>query len=163
MVLHNRKRNRLKGYDYSLSGYYFVTICVKDRKKYFGKIINRKMYTNKIGEVIEKYWEEIPRYYVNCLVDEHIIMPNHIHGILVVKNVGTEQCSVPTKYGTLSKIIKSFKDVSTKTIRNKYIHDFTWQRSFYDHIVRSEKSLYAIRNYIKYNPYKWEEDEYMVM
>lgn len=99
-------------------------------------------------------------------------MPNHIHGIIIINNVETEHCSVPTKhcsvdtgyrrdYGLLSKVIKSFKEKIIKHVRKDY-HDFefAWQRSFYDHIIRSEKSLDKIRSYIKDNSRKWFEDKY---
>lgn len=90
-------------------------------------------------------------------------MPNHLHGIIVIKhplkNVATEQCSVPTRYGLLSKIIKSFKEIVIKTIHRKFCnYRFLWQRSFYDHIIRNEKSLWAIRQYIRNNAKNWEED-----
>ena len=169
----NRKLNRLKGYDYSRDGWYFVTICIKDRIKCLGKIENGKMILDKYGKIAKKYWSEIPDHYNNVFLDEWIIMPNHIHGIIVIENddktitatVGTGHCPVPTtvntgsKYGLLSKTVKSFKEISLKTIRKQFNDfEFSWQRSFYDHIIRDEKSLEKIRNYIANNPLKWETD-----
>jgi len=162
----NRKLNRLKGYDYSQDGWYFVTICIKDRIECLGKIKNEKMEYSRYGDIVLKYWQTIPDYYKNVFFDEWVIMPNHIHGIIVIENpVETEQCSVPTmvgknkKYGLLSKIVKSFKEISLKTIRKNYNdYEFIWQRSFYDHIIKNEKSLNKIRHYIYYNPAKWELD-----
>jgi REP element-mobilizing transposase RayT len=105
--------------------------------------------------------EKIPEHYDNIQLDKFIVMPNHIHGIIIINSSGrTEQCSVPTKkiehdnknYGSISRIIKSYKTVVTKTIRNEFrIHEFGWQRSFYDHIIRNEESLNKIREYITDN------------
>ena len=123
-----RKRNRLKGYDYSQVGWYFVTICVRDRIECLGKIKNNQMEYGRYGGIVLKYWQTIPNHYQNAFLDEWIIMPNHIHGIIVIidDSVGTGQCPVPTnnffvptgntntniRYGLLSKIIKSFKEIS---------------------------------------------------
>ena len=171
----HRKLNRKAGHDYSQNGYYFVTLCVKDRVECLGEIKNEEMVYNRYGQTALKYWQAIPDHYPNVFLDEWIIMSNHIHGIIVIENpvaenvgtghVGTEQCSVPTdavkqkNYGLLSKIVKSFKEKSLKSIRNDFHdHEFAWQRSFYDHIIRNEKSLQNIRKYIYYNPAKWESD-----
>ena len=166
--LKTRKLNRLKGYNYSQGGWYFVTICVKNRIECLGEIKDEKMQYSQYGDIVLKYWQEIPNHYENVFLGQWVIMPNHIHGIIVIEHcVGTEHCSVPTitmgdknpKYGLLSKIIKSFKEISLKTIRKRYNdYKFAWQRSFYDHIIRNEKSLNRIRQYIYYNPAKWESD-----
>jgi len=171
--IRNRKGNRLKGYNYSRDGCYFITICTKNRIECFGEIRNEKMEYGRYGNIILNFWRAIPDHYENVFLDEWVIMPNHIHGIIVIENkiipdvvVGTEHCSVPTRavgdgknYGLLSKIVKSFKEISLKTIRKNYNDfDFFWQRSFYDHIIRNEKSLDKIRRYIYYNPTKWELD-----
>lgn len=166
-----RKHNRLNKFDYSHPGYYFVTICTKEREKYLCEIKNQKIILNKFGEIVKKYWLEIPKHYQNIFLDEFAIMPNHIHGIIIIKNishVGTEYYSVPTNkksvptnkhYGLLSKIIKSFKHACSKYVRTNFNnYSFQWQRSFYDHIVRNEKSLSFIRRYIKDNPINWNND-----
>ena len=148
------------------------------------------MILNEYGKCVYDFWEQIPKFYKDVFLDVFVIMPNHIHGIVVIDdNVGTKQfvttkrfddnvveteqcsvstanCSVPKKTKTtirktnLSQIIKSFKEVSIKTIRKKYNNfDFAWQRSFYDHIIKDEKSLFNIQNYIVNNPTKWDTDE----
>lgn len=159
-----RKLNRLKHYNYSKGGYYCITICTQNKISYFGEIKNGKMILNSSGEIARRYWNEIPNYYSNIHLDEFIVMPNHIHGIIIINKSGRiEQCSVPTKeikrdnrnYGLISKIIKSYKTIVMKTIRNEVrIHEFGWQRSFYDHIIRNEESLSKIREYIIDNPLK---------
>jgi len=155
MLLRERKPNRIRNFNYSSSGYYFVTVCIKNREESFGKIVNN-------------VWLNIPIHYQNVILDEFVIMSNHVHGIVVLKQlyrtVGTGQCPVPTinkniKYGLISKIINGFKNATTKKIRYVYgEHSFGWQRSFYNHIIRNEQSLFAIRQYIKDNPSKWEDD-----
>lgn len=159
---HGRKYNRLQEYNYSLAGYYFVTLCTYKRVEFFGHIRNGQLDLNENGVLAHKFWEEIPFHYKNVGVDEFVIMPNHIHAIIILNDnvrVGTEQCSVLTRYGLLSKIIKSYKNIVTTHLRRSVgCYDFAWQRSFYDHIIRSEKALYIIRDYIQDNPQKWEYD-----
>jgi len=170
----NRKLNRLKGYNYSRDGWYFVTICAKNREHFFGKIVNGEMRLSKIGKTAEKFWQEITAHFPDVKLDEFIIMPNHIHGIIIIENniVGNKNfCSLPnrnnnycslrwqTKWArSLSSVIRGFKiGVKKWCGENDYEH-FAWQKSFYDHIIRNEKSLNKIRNYIYNNPLKWELD-----
>jgi len=173
MVERHRKLNRWEKYDYSMAGCYFVTICIKDKLCLLGEIEERTVFLNNYGEIINNAWKNIPNYYDNVILDEHVIMPNHIHGIIIIRStlVGTEHRSVPNcsdlkrsiprdvnvkNIGLLSKIIRSFKESCVKTIRMKYQdYAFAFQRSFHDHIIRNEKSLYAIRQYIKDNPQNW--------
>jgi len=159
----------LKGYDYSKEGYYFITVCTRKMVEWFGKIEHGKMVLNEQGKIADKQWLEIPNYYKDVDIDKFVIMPNHIHGLLIIHNVAferTEHCSVPTintneHYGLVSKIIKSFKGIVVKSIRHQWGDlDFQWQRSFYDHVIRNEKSLRNIKKYIIDNPLKWELDEY---
>lgn len=165
-LLRQRKPNRLRQYDYSNGGYYFVTVCTKERGEWFGKIENGKMALNELGKIASIYWADIPKYYPNITLDEWVIMPDHIHGIIVIlsgSTVGTEQCSVRIKNITdivsLSQVIKSFKDVAIKQIRSDLENFcFLWQRSFYDHIIRSDVVLSRIREYIQNNPLNWEND-----
>jgi REP element-mobilizing transposase RayT len=160
----NRKPNRLKDYDYSQDGYYFVTLCTKNRENFFGKIKNGKMILNKYGDIAKKCWLEIPEHFSHVILDEFIIMPNHVHGILIIKNktVGNKNfCSQEIPWQTklsksLSSIIRGFKIGVTKYFCEKNNHDFQWQKSFYDHIIRNEESLFKIREYIQNNPLKWE-------
>ncbi|MFH1947037.1 MAG: hypothetical protein ABIJ23_02685 [Candidatus Magasanikbacteria bacterium] len=83
------KSTRLANYDYSQPGFYFVTICTKNRRHYFGKITEQKMILNDIGKIIQKYWSEIPQHFENVLTNEFIIMPNHVHGIIEISNNDT--------------------------------------------------------------------------
>jgi hypothetical protein len=127
---------RLKGWDYSWPGYYFVTICTKDRTNFFGSIENEKMYLSEIGEIVENEWLKTEQIRKNVILDKFVVMPNHIHGILVIDN---KYCSVETlchnasteldknnfmskispKSNSLSEIIRSFKSICTKKICKK--------------------------------------------
>lgn len=159
MLFHHRKRNRLKNFDYSNNGYYFVTICVYKREYVFGEIKDDQMVLNRYGKIMKKCYLDLPNHYINCTLDEYVIMPNHMHGIIIIKNVGNGLKPFPTntKY-SLSEIIRGFKTFSSRSIHQLGLNSFKWQKSFYDHIIRNEQSLWAIRQYIKNNPKNWEED-----
>lgn len=166
----NRKLNRLKGYDYSHDGWYFVTICAKNREHFFGEITGANIELSEIGKIARKCWEEIPTHFPNIKLDEFIIMPNHIHGIIIIENNIVENnnyrnknfCSLQqqpwqTKWAySLSSIVRGFKIGVTKYNNTRL--QFTWQKSYYDHIIRNENSLNKIREYIVNNPLKWEFD-----
>ncbi len=116
----HRKRNRLPEYDYSQTGYYFVTICTKDKRNIFGKIINGEITLNKPGKIVDKYWKEIPKHFSFTEIDEYIIMPNHIHGIIIIdneNNVGDNHgCSLQTSRNMelLPRIISQYKSSATR-------------------------------------------------
>lgn len=185
----DRKPNRLPCYDYSLPGWYFITICTKDKQEWFGKVIRNKMLLNKYGKIAKQCWQEIPNYFDNIIIDVYQIMPNHIHGIIIIlmpdkslppffnyddyvidnRYVGTSRdLSLPTginnNHGNfrntmlISRITGIFKMQTSKRIHKLGGNDFVWQRSFYDEIIRNERSLYNIRNYIINNPINWDND-----
>lgn len=156
----SRKQNRLNKYDYSLSGYYYITICTQNREETFGIIENNRMIINQYGEVVKNTWLEIPKHFQNVKLDEFIIMPNHIHGIIIINNpVGTGHALSYNKNNDLSIIIGSFKSAATKQINQLNNGSFIWQRYFYDHIIRTTNSLKNIREYIINNPLTWGIDE----
>ena len=167
-MIRNRKLNRLTGFDYSNEGYYFVTICVKDKIEWFGEIKDGKMILNKFGEIVLRCWDDLCNHYTNTKLDEFMIMPNHLHGIIVIESCSRErfetvpyQETVPykTKHG-VSEIVRGLKTFSSRRI-NETISDgikFQWKKSFYDHIIRNEQDLIRVREYIINNPLKWEED-----
>ena len=150
-----RKPNRLKYYYYSNYGWYYVTICAGNHIHYFGKIEKETMILNKNGKIAESAWHKIPVLHKNIETDYHVIMPNHIHGIIII-NVGEANLASPTDRTKmlLSKIIQQYKRAVTLEIR-KHNPNFKWQRSFYERIIRNEKELYNIRKYIEQNPLKW--------
>ncbi len=155
MDLPKRKPTRLKGYDYSTPGAYFITICTKDRKELLSKIvgddahIGPKNQLSQYGLVCNKYINNINNKYENVTVDKYVIMPNHIHLIIFLR--GTMKASSPTK--NIETIIRSFKTMVTKEIGYSI-----WQRSYHDHIIRGEKDYHKIWEYIDTNPLKWELD-----
>jgi putative transposase len=171
---YHRQSIRLKNFDYADFGYYFVTICAEDKKLLFGEIINGEMKLNKLGEIIKQCWNEIPLHYPNVKLDEFVIMPNHIHGILIINTVGAQyleprqraQNVVPLQNqyqnlvsGSLGAIIRGFKIGVTKLAKgNKYALP-VWQRNYYEHVIRDENDLYNTRVYINENPRTWERDE----
>lgn len=165
------KTSRLHLWDYSSQGYYFLTICVKGRQCVLGEIKNGHSILSEIGRIVEKCWHGIPNHFGNVQIDEFVVMPNHVHGIVYIKNnihhnrrdvinhVSTKILN-PTPMGTghLGEIIRWFKGRSSFEI-HKINKTFQWQSRYYDHVIRNEKTLYDIREYIRYNPLKWPTDE----
>ena len=156
-----REPNRLRDYDYSQDGYYFITVCTRDRREFFGNIREAKVDLNRYGEIVNQCWRDLPRHYPNCSLDSFVIMPNHVHGIIVIDNgnvVGNGLKPFPTQ--GLSEMIRGFKTFSSRKMNEeiKIDNKFQWQKSFYDHIIRNDKSLENLRQYIICNPLKWELD-----
>lgn len=166
MDLPQRKKNRLEKKIYN-SGYFFVTICTKDRIQYFGvganiirpnnEIDANNILPNKYGKTIENIRLQIPSIYENVTLDEYIVMPNHIHGIIMIDDV---QAINNRPYGTLSQIIKWFKQISSKQLHQSWLKEFQRQKSFHDHIIRNEEELNRIREYIKNNSENRRNDEH---
>lgn len=165
-----RKSIRLKNYDYSTAGVYFITICTKDRKNYFwkpkdiyskfiGKNIIRpyRIPLSKYGRIAERKLLNIPRIYKGISVSSFVIMPNHIHMLLTVesnqKYSNSKMLDVTEDKASITRVVKQFKGAVSKEVGFS-----VWQRSFYDHIVRSEKDLTKMWLYIKSNPLLWEDD-----
>ena len=157
--LTRKTRNRLEGYDYSQSNYYFVTICTDNRKEYFGKIVDNQMVLNYQGQIVEQQWQWLAKQYSYVKLDEYVVMSNHVHGILIIGESDRSR-PVPTHYNkSLSSLIGAFKTTSSKLIHQNGLSDFSWQRSFNDHIIRNDESLNKIREYIVNNPINWANDE----
>ena len=168
-----RKTIRLKQYDYSNNGWYFITICSYNRENIFGDYnknvgaalvsarnnVSTHMELSIIGQIIDKQWNDIKNQYGNIELGQYVIMPNHIHGIIIINN-RAQTSSAPT----ISQIIRSFKSKCTNEYliylkrNNIQMHVHIWQRSFYDHIIRNDKSLHKIREYIINNPLTWGTD-----
>jgi len=175
--IHNRESIRLIGHDYGEPGLYFITICSKNRRNLFGQIIDGKMVLSDIGKIVQKEWEATKIIRPNTDLDEYVIMPNHLHGIIEIKykiqpkNVGID-CNQSLrgngpfhKYGPQSNnlfaIIRGFKGAATKKV-NMFLGSLNggsiWQSRFYDHIIVDENSYNKITNYIYENPANWESD-----
>jgi REP element-mobilizing transposase RayT len=179
--IHHRRSIRLKGYDYSRAGMYFVTICAQDRKCFFGSISGEKMSLNKAGRLIQEIWDAIPEHYSGVTVDEFVVMPNHVHGIIVISpmdikqsleirepqgnGIGQPQGVAPTIYLSLPDVVHRFKTLTTKQYADG-VRQHEWpqvpgklrQRNYWEHIVRNESELTSIREYIQHNPAQWKSD-----
>ena len=161
----NRQSIRLRGYDYSQSGAYFVTICTQNKKCFFGNMVNDEMVLNDAGRMLESVWSELPERFPHVKLDEFVIMPNHFHGIVVFRRGEHKIRPYGTLPDTLGRIMQAFKSTTT----NKYIAGVKqkqwplfpgklWQRNYYEHVVRDENELNDIRKYIMDNPKKWDLD-----
>ncbi len=159
-----RRLTRLKDYDYSHPGAYFITICTKKRHCLFGEIQNEEMKVNDYGEIVRQTWLDLPQHYPNVQLNAFVIMPNHIHGIVFLEDVGAGLKPAPTgfqdKHHHLSEIIRAFKTFSAKRINKlrNMAGKSGWQRNYYEHVIRRDESLAKIREYIENNPLRWALD-----
>ena len=185
--IHHRRSVRLNGYDYSQAGFYFITICAQNSMFLFGEIQNGEMATNNAGQMVNKWWYELNRKYRNIKLHEQIVMPNHFHGIIQIKSpVGADLCVCPNDLcvcpddthqkikgehtgSPLHAMIQWFKTMTTneyiRGVKNNHWQPFNkklWQRNYYEHIIRDEKSFHQISEYIQTNPLKWRDDKYYV-
>lgn len=169
--------SRLKIWDYSTPWWYFVTICTKNHNNDFGEVKETNVELNNFGNIAINDWTDIPSHFPNVEIDEFVVMPNHIHGIVIIaerrdvscrdvvcrdvaSNVSTNKnefySKISPKAGSLSSIVRSYKSGVTRKIRRTGYNKFSWQSRFYDRIIRNEKELFRIRIYIKHNPLKWQ-------
>ncbi len=166
------KSIRKENFDYATPGFYFITICTKNQKEYFGKIIDNKFIENESGKIVRKCWEDLPNHYINCELDAFQIMPTHVHFIIRIKNreeifcntsqnveTGLKPVSTVGKFHGLSEMVRAFKSFSARGINNlkgkKY---FTWQPRYFDRIIRDDNELFCIREYIDNNPLAFFKD-----
>lgn len=149
---------RLKNYDYSTPGVYFVTICSSRRQNIFGIIRDAKIVPSTLGRIIELEWAEIPRHFPSIVLDAFMLMPNHLHGILVANRPRAEASSAATKPPSLSHVIQSFKSRAWRAAAQAGLQRPFWQRNYFEHIVRSGRSLTKIQQYIWDNPIMWQFD-----
>ena len=167
----NRRRSiRLPGYDYAQAGAYFVTICTYNRDCLLGEILGSEMSLTRSGEVVLECWNDLPNHYSYVEIDEFVVMPNHVHGIMVLsdqqrknpnaQNVGAGLKPAPTKRHPLPEIVRAFKTFSSRRINERRGSPGLplWQRNYYERVIRNERELDAIRQYIVDNPAKWAED-----
>ena len=159
MNLPKRKATRLKSYDYSQNGYYFVTICTHDKKCILSNVVGQglapaEVQLSEYGKIANAEILNLKIRYQNIKIDKYVIMPNHIHAIIIIQNktAGASPCP------TLSDIICAFKSVVTRKCHNINSKRKIWQTSFHDHIIRNEDDYQKIWNYIETNPQKWELD-----
>ena len=183
-TIHHRRSIRLKGYDYSQAGLYFITICCQDRVCRLGKIENGVMICNELGEIAYREWMKTAELRPQIELDAFMVMPNHIHGILKINemdmdtlhspnNTGdnTGECNSPNNTGecnsplrspsnTIGAIIRGYKSSVTKQFGLMGFDEKLWQRNYYEHIIRDEQSYQIISEYIINNPKKWADDKF---
>jgi len=183
-TIHNRRSIRLRDYDYSQAGTYFVTICTNHRQSLFGDVVDSEMCLNDAGKMVQSVWDAIPDHYPGVHIDTNIIMPNHTHFIVTVgagpracpdtiAQSGHPQGGAPTDINadglTLPDVVHRFKTMTTKRYadgvkQNCWLLFFgkLWQRNYWEHIVRDEPELNRIRQYIQDNPAQWPCDKLFV-
>jgi putative transposase len=165
-AMRQRHSIRLPGYDYSQPGAYFVTFCTRGRECLFGSVVNCEMQLNDMGRKVWLVWKDLPRRFANVTLDAFTVMPNHIHGIIFVgaqfiapNQLALAQRGAMNRAPTLGEIVRTYKAVSTRLIRQSISPGFVWQRNYYEHVIRDDHSLERIRDYIANNPARWAEDE----
>jgi len=158
---------RLQTWDYGNEGAYYITICTNGRKQYFGEITHGAMILNGKGKMAERFWKEIPEHFPFIELDNFVIMPNHVQGILIINREdrryainrvsgGVTGNKNPMFHRNISRIIRWYKGRCSFEIK-KICPVFAWQPRFYDHIIRDAADRERIRNYITYNPANWKE------
>jgi REP element-mobilizing transposase RayT len=149
----NRRSTRLRGYDYTRAGAYYVTICTKNRRLLFGDVINSEMQLAQAGQVVAETWAGLPSHY-HIELDAFVVMPNHIHAIILILMARSSPAHA------LSEIVRGFKTFSARRINalRGTPRVPVWQRGYHDHIIRDAVSLNRIRRYIADNPRRWTMD-----
>ncbi len=193
---HHRRSIRLKGYDYTQPGAYFITLCVHERAHLFGAVVDGEMQLNDAGRVVEQCWRDISAHFPHVALDAFVVMPNHVHGVLWIVDTITEpdagtvgannhsptigaenlpptigaenlpplpppDVSPPRPHGTsktIGSVVRGFKIGVTQWFRQNTALYTIWQRNYYEHIIRHERALNAIRRYILENPLRWSLD-----
>lgn len=174
---------RASWWNYGWNGAYFITICTKNREHYFGEIINREMVLSHTGVIADIFWYEIPNHDPFAELGEFVVMPNHIHGILILDNPvrslhattpqslqspadpqsppgkDEKMAAISPNSHTVSTIIRSYKSAVTKNA-NRLGFENGWQSRFHDHIIRDYAEYERISNYIRNNPRNWKEDKF---
>jgi putative transposase len=182
--IHHRRTIRLQKYDYSSGGAYFVTICVQQRECLFGENSVGQMILNGAGKMVNEIWEALPERFQVVQLDQHVVMPNHFHGVVMLNHGRGESCIRPDVAGdtndqvnhidrpsgtienSLGRVMQAFKSMTT----NAYVKGVNlngwppfpgrlWQRNYFEHVILNEDDLANIRRYIADNPVKWGLDE----
>ncbi len=157
---------RLQGWDYGSNASYFVTICTKEREHFFGEIADGKMIMSELGKCADKCLQEITEHFPFVVLEEYVVMPNHIHGIVIIDKPPPPPPPPPqskNKFGpqsqNLGSIIRGFK-IGVTNEAKQIQPDFKWQARYHDHIIRIEKTYQRIKDYIMTNPLNWEKDKF---
>jgi len=161
---------RLRNWDYAANGCYFVTICSAQRRCVFGHISDGRVSLSRVGEIVADEWQKTPKIRSNVELDGWVVMPNHMHGVVIINNLNpveemgrnaspsTNNRFGPLRPGSLQSIINNYKGAVTRRCRSEGIEDFAWQARYWEHRVRTERDLLSIRHYIESNPMRWVLD-----
>ncbi len=179
---HHRRSIRLKGYDYAQAGAYFITMCTQDRACLFGDVVDGNMRLNDAGRMVVAEWAMLPERFPNVVLDAFVVMPNHVHGIIITTtsvgaglvpalDAGTAATGATTTGATtrvaptVGDVVGAFKSrVTVEYVRGVNASGWPpfrgrlWQRNYYEHVIRDEVSLNRIRKYIRDNPAHWDLD-----
>jgi REP element-mobilizing transposase RayT len=153
----DRRSIRLRDFDYGAAGAYFVTLCTVDRACLFGTITGGEMCLNTLGALVEAAWQDTPRLRPNIALDACVVMPNHLHGIVIIETEtdagagGGVQLRSPAR--TIGAVVRGFKAATTRQADTPL-----WQRNYYEHVIRDDRDLDRIRQYIANNPAAWDHD-----
>ncbi len=146
--LNGRHSTRLVDHDYTSAATYFVTICTYDRLCWFGDVVGGRCVLSRAGDIVDAIWRSLPDRFDQVSLDSHVVMPNHVHGLLTFKS-GEH---------SLGHVVRTFKGASSRLIRAGGDESFGWHRNYHEHIVQDDASLIRICQYIQNNPQSWEED-----
>lgn len=154
---------RLPNRDYGKTGIYFVTICTAGRRPFFGMVTGDLTHLSPMGQIAHDCWQAIPRHHSHVALDEFVVMPNHVHGLIKIVQATSDSEHTTNQFGPLQKgalpaIVQSYKAAVTRLCRRRGYAQFKWQPRYYEHIVRRDGSLNRIRQYIVDNPRKWHRD-----
>ena len=174
-TLPQRKNLRYSGYDYRKAGAYFVTICIEDGLALLGRAVGETITCSEAGTMVMEVWQSIPDAFSNVTLDQFVVMPNHLHFVIWLRgeplagraSTPSRQDDVVEKPPALPDVMQWFKSLTTAKYREGvYQRNWPaypgrlWQRSYYEHVVRSDAALFAIRQYIQANPKRWHLDRY---
>ena len=170
---HHRHSTRLQNYDYTQPGGYFITIVTFQRDCLFGEIVNGEMQLSDYGKIADECWHAIPEHFPNVELGAYVVMPNHVHGIIVINDCAdasasarrgpiyrapTEQFGKPV-VASIPTIVRSFKSAVTRRIGRELNVTGIWQRNYYEHVIRNHVDWDRIHRYIESNPSRWAEDQ----
>jgi putative transposase len=169
--IHHRRSVRLKGYDYAQAGAYFVTICTHEKECLFGHVENDEMILNETGKIAYNEWLRTPLLRPNVSLDVFEIMPNHMHGIIIINDfpiIHSDELNSPRELKpafrspskTVGSIVRGYKSTVSSQINARGVEDSVWQRDYHEHIIRNEKSYQHISDYIVNNPKNWRQDKF---
>ena len=164
MQEHHRRSIRLEGYDYSQSGAYFVTIYSYNREAMFGEIVDGEMVLSRYGRIVLTDWQNLPKRHSHIELDAFIVMPNHVHGIVVIKDIPVKadsgMVSETAKRTPLPEIVRGFKTFSSRRVNRarRMVGIPVWQRNYWEHVIRNQEAFNRIHEYILTNPKHWQLD-----